>query len=392
MQATRVVLAVLLCGALSSRASAQQVRGSVSVVGGSATDVRGVTSRAVTVSPAVAYTPDPRLVLGLDASATRFDNQQWSLGGGPSLSARLPLSRYAAATLDADAAYTNTSYQFSYATAAALPALELSLGPVTGYAGARGELASTAATLTAPGAPGVLGAPTTTSRSISASRRAAGILFGANARLTSDEAETMIVGVRQEQTGVDSIHYTERSASASVLKGIVAIGGTIGVRDESGARTTFGSALVTIAVTPIAAVQLSGGAYPTDHLIGTPAGRYLNVGMSLRTGRSPPSRVVRPEGVAAPRSGMTRLAIRAQSATRVDVLGDFTNWHPIAARRADNGVWYVDLRIPPGQYRYSFRVDGATWAIPEGAAPADDDFGGKTAWLTVSDTPRTTAR
>ncbi len=392
MQATRVVLVVLLYGALSSPLMSQQAQGSVSVVGGSATDIRGITSRAVTVNPAVAFTPDPRIVLGLDATATRFDNQQWSLGGGPSLAARLPLSRFAAVTLDADAGYTNTSYQFSYSTASALPALELSAGPITGYVGARGQLAAVTSTVAAPGDPGLLGAPSVATRSVSASRTAAGALFGANARLASDDGETMIVGVRQEAMGVDSIHYTDRSASASVLKGIVAIGGTIGVRSEPGARTTFGSALVSIAVTSATALQLSGGAYPSDHLIGTPAGHYLNVGLSLRTGRASPRAVDEPHGVGAPPAGMTRLAIRAEFAARVEVLGDFTNWHPIAARRATNGVWFVDLRIPPGQYRYSFRVNGATWAIPEGAAQADDDFGGKSAWLIVSDTPRTTAR
>lgn len=391
MQATRVVLAVLLCGALSSQVSGQHVQGSVSVVGGSATDVRGITSRAVTVSPGLAFTPDPRLVLGIDASATRFDNQQWSLGGGPSVSARVPLSRFAAFTFDGDAAYTRTSYQFSYGTASALPAFELSAGPVTGYAGVRGQVASTSAMLTVPGDPGLFGTPVT-SRSASVSRHAAGPIFGANARLASDDGETMLLGLRQEQIGVDSIHYTDRSASASVLKGIAAVGGTIGVRSEPGARTTFGSALVSVAVTPIAALQVSGGTYPSDHLIGTPGGRYLNIGMSLRTGRAIAPATVKPEGVPAPSTGMTRLAIRAASATRVDVLGDFTNWHPIAAHRAENGVWYVDLRIPPGQYRYSFRVDGTTWAIPEGAAKADDDFGGTSAWLIVSDTPRTTAR
>ena len=391
MQATRVVLAVLLCGAFSSNISGQQVQGSVSVVGGSATDVRGITSRAVTVSPAVAFTLDPRLVLGVDASATRFDNQQWSLSGGPSLTARLPLSRFAAVTFDGDAAYTSTSYQFAYSTASVLPALELSAGPVTGYVGARGQLASTNATLSVPGDPGVFGTPVT-SRSVSATRHAFGPLFGANARLASDNGETMVVGVRQEQIGVDSIHYTDRSASASVLKGIFALGGTIGLRTEPSARTTFGSALVSVAVTPMAALQLSGGTYPSDHLIGMPGGRYLNIGMSLRTGRSGVRMPDQPKGVPAPSSGMTRLAIRAESATRVDVLGDFTNWHPIAAHRAANGVWYVDLRIPAGQYRYSFHIDGTTWAIPEGAAQADDDFGGKSAWLIVSDTPRTTAR
>jgi hypothetical protein len=52
--------------------------------------------------------------------------------------------------------------------------------------------------------------------------------------------------------------------------------------------------------------------------------------------------------------------------------------------RADNGVWYADLNLPPGEYRYAFRIDGKEWRVPEGVAAADDEFGGKSAWLTVS--------
>ncbi len=58
-------------------------------------------------------------------------------------------------------------------------------------------------------------------------------------------------------------------------------------------------------------------------------------------------------------------------------------------RRAANGVWYVDLSIEPGEYRYAFRVDGAAWTVPDGIAAVDDGFGGKSAWLAVSGSRRT---
>src|SRR4029077_4277382 len=129
--------------------------------------------------------------------------------------------------------------------------------------------------------------------------------------------------------------------------------------------------------------DLSAGSYPSDRLIGARAGRFLNVGMSLRTGRSSPPHQVSPQGVPAATAGLTRLAIHDDGATRVDVAGDFTNWKAIATHHAPNGVWYVDLRIPAGQYRYAFRVDGTEWRIPDGATAVDDDFGGKSAWLVV---------
>ena len=47
----------------TTRVAAQQVQGSVTVAGGSATDVVGTTSRALTIAPALAITPDPRVAL-----------------------------------------------------------------------------------------------------------------------------------------------------------------------------------------------------------------------------------------------------------------------------------------------------------------------------------------
>jgi hypothetical protein len=57
----------------------------------------------------------------------------------------------------------------------------------------------------------------------------------------------------------------------------------------------------------------------------------------------------------------------------------------VPAVRAENGVWYADLRIPPGQYRYAFRIDGRAWRVPEHAVAVDDGFGGKAAYVTVRD-------
>ena len=76
----------------------------------------------------------------------------------------------------------------------------------------------------------------------------------------------------------------------------------------------------------------------------------------------------------------------------VEIAGDFSNWKPVAATRAPNGVWFADIRIPPGQYRYAFRIDGTTWAVPDGIAAVNDGFGGKSAWLTISDAPSRAAR
>jgi hypothetical protein len=376
----------------ASRVGAQQVQGSVTITGGSATDVVGTSSRALSVLPSLSFIPDPRLVLGLGGNGTRYDDQRWSIGGQASAAGRLPLGSRAAFTLDADGGMTTTSYDFSYTTASALPAMEGSLGPLTAYAGVSGAIANTRLTRAIPGAPGLLGeTPLGASSSIEASRTSHGVVFGANTRVSSGTGENVVLGVREHHSVVDTFSLVDRSASLATSSGRLALSGTLGVRGERSSQATFGNAALVVAVDPRFAIQVAGGAYPADRLIGTPGGRFVSLGVSLRTGRAE-RRLPGADGAPALATGMSRLTIREADAHRVDVAGDFSNWKPIAAARARNGVWFVDLRIPPGQYRYAFRVDGTTWAVPDGAATVNDGFGGKSAWLIVSETPNSSAR
>jgi hypothetical protein len=70
-----MVAASLVAVVLSGRGDAQGQR-ALSVTGGSATEVVGVTSRAVTLVPLLIFVPDPRALFTLDGSATAFDNRQ----------------------------------------------------------------------------------------------------------------------------------------------------------------------------------------------------------------------------------------------------------------------------------------------------------------------------
>jgi hypothetical protein len=379
----RAVVALLVC-ASGEYMQAQQVQGSLAVAGGSATDVRGITSHAVTVAPSVIFTPDPRAALSFGLNGTRFDNSQWAAGGTAATALRSPIGAHAAFTFSGSASMTRTSYDFSYALADVVPAIEVNAGAVGGYVGVHGSAATTSATTETQTAPGPFGGTPLVNRSTASQSRALrGALFGGSVRIPSAADETMIAGVREEHARIDSMSYVDRSVSLVSTSGRLSIGGSLGLRNERGSRSTFGNGAMSISVNPAVAIELNAGAYPANHLVGTPAGRYVNIGLSLRTSSAAPN-TPSAAGVPAPLAGVTRFAIRDDAANRVELAGDFTNWKTIAARRASNGVWYVDLRIPPGQYRYAFRADGSAWKVPDGVAAVDDDFGGKSAVLVVS--------
>jgi hypothetical protein len=117
-------------------------------------------------------------------------------------------------------------------------------------------------------------------------------------------------------------------------------------------------------------VHVAGGKYAADRLTGAPEGRFINAGLSIAL--SGGDRTL-PKPAGAPRlaAGMTRLSITARDARQVELAGDFTRWEMKPAQRAANGVWYVDVAVAPGRYRYAFRIDGKEWRTPEGAVTAD---------------------
>lgn len=56
-------------------------------------------------------------------------------------------------------------------------------------------------------------------------------------------------------------------------------------------------------------------------------------------------------------------------ASAVEVVGDFTRWQEAAVimERAEDGWWVARARVPAGQHRFSYLVDGRYW-MPDYAA------------------------
>jgi anti-sigma factor RsiW len=81
-----------------------------------------------------------------------------------------------------------------------------------------------------------------------------------------------------------------------------------------------------------------------------------------------------------------RLTFRAPEAHSVAVAGDFNKWRTSAdAMKKTDGEWSIDLKLKPGEYSYSFIVDGKSWVPDPGAEMyRDDGFGSRNAVLRVN--------
>ena len=351
----RLPMTAMLLSFAAAGADAQSTTSRIAVAAGVATDQRGVRSHALSAAPTFSFDPSPNVSLQLGGSATRFGTNLFSYGAGGSLTAGTPLGDFAAFVATATGGMTrlhgSSSAQFVQADMS--PALELRFRPLTLFGGARVATGRTHDNAVTGGFP-LPGAPARDASAIT--RSGAGPVFGAMVTLSADR--TMLrFGAREERLLIDGVAAPERNLSA----------------------------LLSLALTANASLELSAGRFDANRIQSTPAGDYASVGLALRFGGAREPRLPEPRVARPPQAGATRLTIHAPRAARVELAGDFNEWTPVPATRAANGVWYVDLRIPPGQYRYAFRIDGVEWGVPSGATAVDDGFGGKSAWVTVSD-------
>lgn len=377
-----VAIAALPCAAMAQGV----VEPHLAISAGNATDALGARSGAMTVAPGLTLRPSSEVTVGLGVDGTRFTNEQWSAGGSASLGVRAPLSRLLAFTLGANAAVTQTAHDARYTSGELLPALEATTGPLALFAGARG--ARGGVRIAQPGVGGALPigerAPASTYTS-SATLRS--VVYGGVARRDGDRVPGSLA-YREERGAVGDSAFVDRTVSATLQQGRLQLSGAVGTRVLADEREGYGSVVATLAVRSGVALQAAGGRYAANPLTSAVGGTYLSVGVVLsrggRAGSPEAPRPVQLRGEPRPAPGMTRLAIRAPGARRVELAGDWSSWTLVPARRAADGAhWYVDVRLAPGRYRYAFRVDGTRWSVPEGTKAVDDGFGGKSAWLTI---------
>lgn len=386
-QFLRAISLASACLSVSAIAGAQTT-GRLTVGGGSATDERGIRSNAVTMIPSVTFADGSGAQLSLAGNATMFQNNDWSLGGLLGAQTRGALGGGFAVSLSADGDASRTSYAATFATADVTPSLEYGWQAVTLFAGMRGAAGYTAVSTTQQTTgpfPGLPGRATTVLVSQTATLYSPD--YGATLRLTgSDPTVGAEFVYRGEPMHVGGIRVNDNTLTGALVAGPVTLVASAGRRDAVDEKLDYGSGSLEYDFASGLSLNLGAGRYPSNRLTGAAGGNYVTAGLSLKFGGGMPShRLPRPAGVTAPPIGITRLAIRAPDARDVEVAGDWNDWTPVAAMRADNGVWYADLRIPPGHYRYAFRIDGHAWRVPEGAVSVDDGFGGKSAYVTVRD-------
>ena len=359
-------------------ASAQSGVAQVALTAGSATDERGVRSDAVTLAPSAVFLPGPNSNLMVGATATRFANTAWQIGAGAAFNARSAAAAGFALAFSGRGNVSQASFNATFAQADATPSVQWAAGPLTLIGGA--HVASGYSAVNAQSA-----APLVPPQQqlVSQSRTSVAPSYGGELRFGATAPVSAVFSFREEPARVGGLVVTDQIAGATLSFGSTTVAAVAGRRSAPDEQVDFASGSVSIPITNALSFTMAGGKYPSNRLTGAVGGRFFSTGLSVRIGGSGVARMPHPMGVPAPDPDDTRFAIRAPNAERVEIAGDWNSWAPVAATRAQNGVWYADLPLKAGEYRYAFLVDGKEWRVPDGAVAVDDGFGGKAAYVTV---------
>ncbi len=186
------------------------------------------------------------------------------------------------------------------------------------------------------------------------------------------------------------VDYMDLSASWRHDATTWSIGATVGGRGQGSFRIdqSWQSVDGELWIAPRAAVAASVGRTLEDLVRGVPRTQYAT--LSLRVTAQPHLHVfarrggheVEPRAVVTSVGDRREVRIIARSASRVELMGDFTEWMPVEMENGA-GVWTVRRAIAPGLHRMAIRINGGAWTPPLNLPKVDDDLGGTVGLITV---------
>lgn len=198
------------------------------------------------------------------------------------------------------------------------------------------------------------------------------------------------------------IRYTDVEGTLRFDNSRVELTGVVGARsaiagyDEG--SSAWASVNATAWISRAIGITAGAGSYPSDPGQDLPAATYLSLGFrysprSVRrastvlspdvlgaVARDAPPAMTVSDGAA----GRGTISYRAPAARSVEIMGDFTDWTPVAMTPSrPSGTWAISLPVTSGVHQVNVRIDGGEWTVPAGLTAVRDEFGGSVGILLV---------
>lgn len=200
-----------------------------------------------------------------------------------------------------------------------------------------------------------------------------------------------VIDTRSEWIAKETVRFVDTEAHVSWSHARVALDALAGrrmVRDGERTNTWLlgGSVMLTDRLAIVAATGVSA----FDVAQGLPGGRYATIALRITT-RAGGALEMRSRSRATARNmetwreqdGTVLLVVHAPHARRVELMGDFTDWHPLVMRREADDHFAARIQLPAGSYRINVRVDGGAWTAPPGTTPVADEYNGAAGLLVI---------
>lgn len=193
-------------------------------------------------------------------------------------------------------------------------------------------------------------------------------------------------------TRADTIDYADGVLGMSLRQASFLLSVQAGARAGDLSDDPWGQARIEWSGSSRTTLEGAAGRYPRD-LVGFTDGLFVTVGVrvALRSSSTPAPDAARrrtapdvPVRIQSLGGGRVRVLVRYGDAARVlEIAGDWNDWTPVSLLRGADGMWTVELTLPPGLHKFSLVVDREEWTIPAGVASVPDEFGGTVGLLAV---------
>jgi hypothetical protein len=134
-------------------------------------------------------------------------------------------------------------------------------------------------------------------------------------------------------------------------------------------------------------IAFDAGRTLEDLVRGVPRTKYFSI--SLRAESQPHlSLLASRRSIAGPRVVVSRagdarrIQISNVTATRVELMADFTDWNPVQLS-ADGSNWRLEQVIAAGPHRLAIRLDGGDWIVPANLPRVEDELMGALGLITI---------
>jgi hypothetical protein len=82
-------------------------------------------------------------------------------------------------------------------------------------------------------------------------------------------------------------------------------------------------------------------------------------------------------------TSLQRLQVHIIGVETVELMGDFTDWQPVAMVQRGRDLWEALVPVAPGVHQLDVRVDNGKWLPPPGTPTMRDGFNGEVGVLVI---------